>query len=381
MFETSALFLENLKATEDTIINQGGTSSTKTYSILHVLFHRSVREPKAVTTIVGQDIPNLKAGALRDAQNIIASSPELQKAILSYNKSERIYEFFNGAIMEFKSYSDAQDAKSGKRDYLFINEANGIPYPLYEELNLRTRKKTYIDYNPNAEFWVHEKLIGKPGVKLIISDHRCNPFLPQSMRDKIEALKDKDIELWKVYARGMTGKIEGLVFHNWSVGTVTSPKEPIYGLDFGYNDPACLVEIFIDGTTIEARELFYESGMTTGDMIRRLDTLGIDKHKYIYADSANPDKIEEIFRAGYNIHPQYKPKGSVMDGITKLKDYRILVDQESVNMRKELGAYKWKMDKNGKTLDEPVDFMNHSIDPLRAAVYTHISKGTFDYSW
>lgn len=381
MFETSALFLENLAAVEDTIVNQGGTFSTKTYSVLQVFYHLCVRNPKIVCTVVGQDIPNLKAGALRDAQNIIAASPELRKTITSYNKSERIYEFINGSIMEFKSYSDAQDAKSGKRDYLFINEANGISYPIYEELALRTRRKVYIDYNPNAEFWVHEKLIGKPGVKLLISDHRCNPFLSQSMRDKIEGLKDKDIELWKVYARGLTGKIEGLVFHNWIVGNVTSTKEPIYGLDFGYNDPACLVEIFVDGTEIQTRELFYESGMTTGDIIKRLDILGIDKRKYIYADSANPDKIEEIHRAGYNVHPQYKPKNSVIDGITKLKDYRILIDQESVCMRKEFGAYKWKVDKNGKSLDEPVDFMNHSIDPLRAAIFTHSNIVVGDYFW
>jgi phage terminase large subunit len=149
---------------------------------------------------------------LRDALNIYNSSDQLKTMVKNYNKTDRIFEFHNGTLIEFKSYTDAQDAKSGKRDYLFINEANGITYDIYNELSLRTRKRVFIDYNPNSNFWVHEHLIGKKNVELIISDHRHNPFLTQPERDKIELLKEADEELWKVYARGLTGKIMGLVF-------------------------------------------------------------------------------------------------------------------------------------------------------------------------
>ena len=186
---SSILFKRNYNSKAHIVINQGGTSSGKTYAIEQVLFCIACSEAKQVITIVGQDVPNLKAGALRDALNIYADSKVLLHAVKSYNKTNRIFEFTNGTIIEFKSYGDAQDAKSGKRDYLFINEANGITWDVYTELALRTKKKIFIDYNPNNEFWAHDNLMGKPGVEVIISDHRHNPFLSPPVREKIEGLK------------------------------------------------------------------------------------------------------------------------------------------------------------------------------------------------
>ena len=166
MFDTSELFLENLNADESIIVNQGGTSSGKTYSILQMFCYLALKEKK-IFTVVGQDIPNLKKGAYRDMQTIVNSSEYLESQIDFWNKSDRMFKFKNGSIIEFNSYSDAQDAKNGKRDYLFINEANGVKYQIYWQLQIRTREKTYLDYNPSAPFWCHEKLIGKEDVKTI----------------------------------------------------------------------------------------------------------------------------------------------------------------------------------------------------------------------
>jgi phage terminase large subunit len=188
-FEGSILFKQNYNALAHIVINQGGTSSGKTYAIEQVLFSIACETEKQVITVVGQDVPNLKAGALRDAMNIYYSSEALQAAVKSINKTDRIFEFYNGSIMEFKSYGNAQDAKSGKRDYLFVNEANGVLWDIFNELALRTKRRIFIDYNPNCAFWVHDNLIGKPDVQLIISDHRHNPFLSQQTRDKIESLR------------------------------------------------------------------------------------------------------------------------------------------------------------------------------------------------
>ena len=141
-------------------------------------------------------MPNLNAGALRDALKIYNSSPVLRAMIKGFNKTDKLFEFYNGSLIEFRSYENAQDAKSGKRDYLFVNEANGLHWDVYIELSLRTRQKIFIDYNPNNTFWVHNHLIGKPGVQLIISDYRHNPFADQKMIEKIESLKKLDIELW-----------------------------------------------------------------------------------------------------------------------------------------------------------------------------------------
>jgi phage terminase large subunit len=363
------LFKQNYTATAHTIINQGGTSSGKTYAIEQVLFCLACQNQKQVITVVGQDIPNLKAGALRDALNIYEGSEQLKMMVKSYNRSDRIFEFHNGTIMEFKSYDNAQDAKSGKRDYLFVNEADGIPWDVYFELSLRTRQRVFIDYNPNSTFWAHEKLMGTEGVQLIISDHRHNPFAPQAIRDKVESLKNVDFELWKVYARGLTGKITGLVFpNNWHVcdDIPADARLLAAGLDFGYsNDETACLKVYRQSGELWVDELFYETGLTNTDVAKRMKDTGLGKRTLVIADSAEPKSIEEFSRLGWNIQPAQKGPDSVKNSIDILRRYKINVTRRSVNLRKELGRYKWKVDRSGKTINEPVDTWNHLIDALR----------------
>lgn len=369
MFDTSDVYKWNLEAPEDVIINQGGTSSGKTYSILQVLFSKAINEPNIVITVVGQDIPNLKAGALRDALDIYNNSPQLKKLVADYNKSDRIFYFFNGSVMEFKSYDSAQDAKSGKRDYLFVNEANGIIYQVYDELNTRTKKKTYVDYNPNAEFWVHRELIGKPNTRLIISTHWHNPFCPQKIRNKIESRKETDPEWYDVYGKGKTGRIEGLVFRNWFVVPAIPGDAKFigYGLDFGFtNDPTALVEVYMQNGELWINELIYETGLTNPHISDKMKEAGMPVSREIIADSAEPKSIAELGNYGWNVWPAAKGPDSVKNSIDILKRYKINVTQRSTNLRKELNAYRWKVDKKTNlTLNEPVDIDNHAVDALR----------------
>jgi phage terminase large subunit len=275
--KASVLFLKNYHTEASVIINQGGSHSGKTHAIIRVLFYLACSQPKQVITIVGQDIPNLKAGALRDALSIYAESEQLAALVKAYNKTERIFEFINGSIMEFKSYDNAQDAKSGKRDYLFVNEANGISWEIYTELALRTRIRIYIDYNPNSAFWVHDQLAGKPGVQLIISDHRHNPFLHQGVHEKIEKLKESDTELWKIYARGITGRISGLVLNNWQLCEAIPPGAKLIaaGLDFGFtNDETGCLEVYKQNGELWINELLYETGLTNPDISQKLTDAG-----------------------------------------------------------------------------------------------------------
>lgn len=368
MFKTSVVYRENYNSNADVVVNQGGTSSSKTYSIIQVLFTLAVQTPGTEITVAGQDIPNLKAGALRDAINIYNNSPDLQKLLSSYNKSERIFTFKNRSFIEFNSYDDEQDAKSGKRDYLFVNEANGVPESVYLQLALRTRKRIFIDYNPSSEFWVHNELIGKPGVQLIISDHRHNPFLTQAIRDKIEALKQKDEELWKVYARGLTGKITGLVFRNWNIVEQIPPDAKLIarGLDFGFtNDPTAVVEVFMQDGELWVRELIYERELTNNDIAAKLKRFLVPTTDPLIADSAEPKSIEEIRRLGYGVLPAAKGPDSIQASIDILKRYKINITRSSVNLRKELNSYKWAVDKKGNSTNEPVGYDNHAIDALR----------------
>jgi phage terminase large subunit len=379
--KTSVLFEANYNAQEPIIVNQGGTSSGKTVCILQVLAIRAIQEPDSIITVVGQDIPNLKRGALRDFQLYVLNDPIISEQISSYNKSERIYTFKSGSIIEFESYDNEQDARNGKRQYLFVNEAQGISYEIYKQLQLRTTKQTFLDYNPSAEFWVHEKVLTLPDAerKLLISDYRHNPFCPDSIVRNIEALKDQDFELWKVYGRGMTGKIEGLIYTNWHLcDSIPTDLERVKGLDFGFNHPTALLDVAVDEASkcIYVDELVYESGLIPQELIELMTSVA--PTDTIYADAARPDTIEEIYRAGFNIH---KADKSVWDGIQKVKSYKIFITRHSQNVLKEIRSYKWKVDKNGKSLEEPVKFLDDAMDAMRYAVWNYTTKEELDYSW
>lgn len=368
MFECTPVYLANYQATEKIVVNQGGTSSSKTYSIVQRLFDKAINESRCVITIVGESIPNLKKGAYRDAETIYYDNKYLSNFVIQWNKTDRIIYFTNGSIMEFTSYESEQSAKNGKRDYLFVNEANGISWQIYWQLAIRTRKQVFLDYNPSSEFWVHEKLIGNEGVKLIISDHRHNIFLSEQQHAEIEAIKQEDEELWKVYARGLTGKIEGIVFRNW----ITVPQIPedakfiSYGLDFGYtNDETGLIEVYKQNGELWLNELIYEKGLTNPDIDKKMSDLGINKKRMIIADSSEPKSIRELQDFGWDVLPATKGPDSVKNGIDILKRYKMNVTASSVNLKKELNKYVWRKDKLGTQMNQPIDKFNHLLDPLR----------------
>lgn len=386
MFETSILYKETLNCPDDIIVHQGGSSSGKTYSILQVLFTRLLSESNLVITVVGESIPNLKAGALRDALDIYNNSETLRSFIEDYNRTDRIFTAKNGSVMEFKSYETPQGAKSGKRDYLFINEAQGITMDVFTELYMRTRKQVYIDYNPNAEFWVHEKLLTDPSykAKLFISDHRHNPFVAQKIRDKIEGLRFKDMELFKVYARGMTGKIEGLVFRNFFIcDELPLGAELIgVGLDWGFtNDPTACIKLLRFNGELWLKELFYETGLTNSDISNKLIGNGVTRQMTIIADSAEPKSIEDLNRMGFRIEGANKGADSINNSIDLLKQFRINITKDSVNLIKEFRNYKWQTDSAGKTINKPVDFMNHGIDATRYIALNLLNKNQGKYSF
>lgn len=388
MFNTGPLYQvnRNPKVGKKIIINQGGTWSGKTFCILQVLCELAIIQSNQIITVVGQDLPNLKSGAIRDIKNIIRDSEELQRCIMPlanghfYNESEKLVKFKSGSIIEFKSYSNEQDAKSGKRDYLFINEANGILYSIYKQLSLRTAKTIYLDYNPTVEFWAHDELIGLPQVQLIISDHRHNPFIPNAKHKEIEDLKYEDEELFKVYGRGLTGKLEGLVFRNWFLcdAIPEGATKVGTGLDFGFtNDPTALIDVYLQNGELWLHELTYQTGLTNPDIAKLIFDLKINND--VIADSAEPKSIKEIendreypFR---KIEPADKGPDSVKNGIDILKRYKMNITRSSINLKKEFQSYKWKVDKStGRTLNVPVDFKNHLIDPLRYVALAKLSN-------
>lgn len=376
LFAVSELFDENLEATERTIVNQGGTSSGKTYSIMQLLFWYAMNDTGAVITVVGQDVPNLKKGAYRDATTIRNGSEPLITLFPYVNEGERIFKCINGSLIEFTSYKDAQDAKSGKRDYLFLNEANGVSYDIFWQLAIRTRKKIFIDYNPTARFWVHDKVLGRDNVRLIISDHRKNYFLTQEEHDRIEGIEDE--QLWKVYARGLTGKLEGVIFTEWDIVDALPPREEWkgdwYGLDFGFtNDPSALEHVIEAHGDLWIDELIYSTGLTNPMIAERAKREGIDHEDEIIADCAEPKSIRELCGQGLWVSPSPKGADSIVSGLDILKRYRLHLTRRSLGIIDNVRSYSWAKDRDGNRINKPEDRNNHGIDAIRYVALKHLS--------
>lgn len=371
-FIITPIFEWNYTCTKPIIVNQGGTSSGKTYSLLQVLFCKAAEQPNQVITIVGQDIPNLKVGAIRDFETILNSSKFFSSFIASVNKTDKIWLFNNGSIMEFKSYENEQDAKNGKRDYLFINEANGVSYEIYDQLQVRTSKQVFLDYNPTAPFWVHERLIGREDVQLFISNFSHNPFLNDEIKRKIITFKHSDPEKWRVYGLGKTGKTEGVIFKNveWISEMPRNLKRISFGMDFGFtNDPTTLIKCGISDGELYAERWIYEYEMTTKDINDALIELEFPKKERIYADSADPKTIRELRNLGWNVWGAKKGSDSIRHGINKIKKYSKLNIVNCKHWKNEQISYIWGKDrKTNRPTNKPIDANNHLWDALRYGV-------------
>lgn len=377
-FKTSPVFDANWNATEDIIVNPGGTYSGKTFGIMQVLYCIAVSQKNKTITVVSESVPNLKKGVIRDLETFLRENEPLMGNIVGGNKTDRVIKTHTNCTIEFTSYVTAQDAHSGKRDYLFINEAPGISWDIAEQLINRTNIRTFIDFNPSIPFWAHEKLInpgvfGTKKVKVIISDHRHNPFLSQAQHDHIEARAKEDPEWGRVYARGMLGKIEGLIFRNWELcDEIPQDAKFIgWGMDFGFtNDPTAVLGVWQQEGKLWVDLKVYETRLTNPDIHGLVKGF---KGEFI-GDSAEPKSIEELRRMGLNIVGATKGPDSVRSSIDILKRYKLMITRSSQALIKELNAYKWKTDRaTGITGREPVDFMNHAIDAMRYVALNKLS--------
>lgn len=376
------VFYWNWVATEKILINQGGTSSSKTYSIMQILMLKASTEPGLVITVTGESIPNLKKGAYRDAKAIYATTDLFQKKVKSWNETDRIITFSTGSIIEFVSNLTEQSAKNGKRDMLFVNEANGISWPIFFQLAIRTRGQIYIDYNPTAPFWAHDNLIDTTPetndltatVKLIVSWHVHNGFLSEDEHRKIEGIKDP--ELHRVYARGLTGNLTGLIYPNWKECEFPGDVDPFYGIDYGYeNDPTALVKVARIGNNIYLDELAYQTGDIPPRTIVQL-LKADDYHDQPLYSEHDPDMIRQLRQLDILCIAARKGQGSISAGIQKMKEYNVFYTPRSHNIREERKRYMWLIDPDtGKPTNTPKPGWDHILDAARYAVYSHFYRG------
>lgn len=347
-------------------MNEGSARSGKTFSILQVLIIIAMSEPKCIISVTSPTIKHLKGGAIRDFKNIMETYFEYEPR--RFNNSELFYLFQNGSRIEFFSAYDDSKLRGPSRDYLFVNEIDTIDYYSYRQLAMRTRKKIFIDYNPDfEEHWVDD-IIAQPGTRFIHSTYKHNiEFLTKNIITEIENLEAVDPYLWSVYGLGKRGRPKGVIYSNWQTGVFPNEGESVYGLDFGINHPTVLSEVKIINDNLYWKELIYESNLTNSELIQKLKNFKIG-NRFIYCDSAEKNRIMELSNAGFNAHPAIK---DVKTGIDFCSRFNITIENSSINALKEIKSYKWKETKDGQLLDEPVKFRDDFMDSARYATYSH----------
>lgn len=352
------------------IINEGGTGSSKTYSLAQLFIGMMLAKTGVTMSIVRKTMPALRATAMRDFFNILKELGIYRPQF--HNKSDNIYTF-RGNTVEFFGVDQPLKVRSRRRHYLWLNEANEFTLEDYRQLAMRTSKQIFLDYNPSYfDHWIYDELQTKKDCVIIHSSYKDNLFLQKEIIKEIESYKSLDENYWRIYGLGLKGIAQSLIYSHWQLcdDLPENPDETIYGLDFGYNNPATLTEIAIKDKKYYWKERIYESFLTTPDLIERMKDQKISKTAYIYGDSEDPKAIEEISLAGFNILPSFKGKGSVKTGIGFIKSHVFYITKDSLNIQKEAKAYSWKV-KNGKPIDEPVKAKDHAMDGGRYAVYTH----------
>lgn len=346
-------------------IIQGSSSASKTYSILQklVLQARESTEQKLISVVTDTNV-NVSKGAFRDFESILNDiGIELKgtKQPIEYKINDWTFEFFG--------LDDSRKAKGGRRDILFINEANRVKWETARQLIMRAREVVYLDYNPDCDFWADERYIGNDDVDFCIVTYLDNEACPQTAIDEIESYKETDPEWYKVFGLGIKGDLfKGKVFAKWEeIEQFPELDGHWYGLDFGFsNDPTAIVKTVTFRDKIYLDEVLYQTGLTNYDIAKLLKESGY-KGEPVICDSAEPKSILELQIQGINAIGADKGPGSIMEGIDFLKRHKILVTAMSSNIIRENKHYKWKQDRDGKHLNQPMDWMNHAIDAIRYA--------------
>jgi len=349
------------------IINEGGSRSSKTYSLCQLMIIYCLQNNNKVVSVIRKTFPALRATVLRDFIEILKDIGIYNQE--AHNKSEHIYTFANGSMIEFFSVDNEQKIRGRKRDIAWCNEANELFFDDFTQLNMRTEDKIIFDYNPSDSVsWLYE--LPKDESTLIKSTYRDNPFLPESIKAQIEDLKRTDEALYQIYALGEKAISKSNIYSNWSFVAHRPSRfvKYVYGIDFGYNHPTALIRVYYCDNDIYIEPVIYESYLTTTMLIEKLGTLGIEQSVTILADYSRPEIIQEMNTAGYDVQNANKV---VKKGIDNLKTFGVIC-QDDKAIRREYENYKWK--KIGdQILDEPVKLFDDAMDAIRYAT-THIRQ-------
>lgn len=372
---------------------QGSTSAGKTYGIIPVLIDRATKTERLKITVVAETLPAVKEGALDIFKSVMIDTFRWREH--GWNASSLTYTFANGSRIQFKSFDSVGKAKSsGKRDILFINEANHIRFDIADALMIRS-KEVWIDFNPDEPFWAHTETLNEPNSEFLQLTYLDNEACPKetiedltikmhkafwdiegSWEDKVldpnnpgKKIDNPNIKspYWanwcRVYVKGDIGILEGTILQNWKQVDGIPPGAELlgYGGDFGKGgaDPTTTTAIYYYDGVVYLDEVVYQSALLNSEHVALLKAAGVNPKLEMFCDNSEPSKIKELVLSGFNAIGGKKE--TIDYGIEKMQEATLAVTSKSLNLISELRKWKWDDKKAGK----PIDAYNHAIDGIR----------------
>jgi len=378
----TSVFYRNQAARKPVVVNVGGARSSKSYSIAQLFIVKFFTERKKSFLTTRKTFPALRMTAYKVAIDLLKGR-DIYRFVL-HNKSEKtLYYPPLGNYWVFTSIDDPEKIKSTEFNYVHMEEANEFTYEDFRILKLRMSGQTshdeinqiFISFNPSDEHgWVKQELLMKEHCETIHSTYLDNPFLPRDYVAELESLKDQDETYWKIYGLGQYAEVKELVYGPLTmVDAIPEDLSILYGLDFGFNNPTVLVRLHVKEWTVWLEELIYQSYLTNSDLIKLMKELITPyerKRAVIYADTSEPDRIEEIGREGFNIIGASK---EVLAGILFVKRFKRFSLLTNENINREFCRYKWLKDREGHVTDQPLKFEDHGPDAVRYGLYSALS--------
>lgn len=372
-WDVTEIFEKNWDALQSDIryiVNEGGSRSSKTYSLCQMLIIYALNNSNKIISIVRKALTTVKKTVMKQDFIPILKEHNLYNTIVTHNKSDATFTFPNGTIISFIGADEEQKLRGMKHDIAWLNEANELLYDDFQQIAMRTTNKIIVDYNPSSNSSYLYSIPEDKSIK-IHSTYRDNPFLGKEQIDLIESYKDTDLSYYMIFALGVRANSKENVYQEWEI-CKTRPEELtdfIYGIDFGFTHPTALIKVWYSKNPLINKlyieEEIYESDLTSAELIKKMNERNIDKTKEIPADYSRPEIIKEMKQAGYKVINAIK---DVKDGINNIKTFKVIVNDFAVNVIRENSLYKYKK-VNGEIVDDVIKLNDDAMDAIRYAVF------------
>lgn len=346
----------------------GGTSASKTYSILLILIDKAQSNNGLTIDIMSESYPHLEGGAIKDFKGIMQEQGYWKDD--RWNETKHFYTFETKSVIKFISVDKLGKAHGPRRDILFVNEANNISYEIFDQLMIRTNGDIWIDWNPSTEFWYYTEIKDRMDHDFVTLTYLDNEALAQPVRESIEAHRDNK-RWWKVYGLGQLGESEERIYTGWREIDEIPHEARLWrrGMDFGYtNDPTVLMDIYEYQGGYILDETIYSTGLQNKPIYDLIQNLPEPK-TLIIADSSDPKSIDELKLYGLNVMGAKKGQGSVYQGIQFVQGLKISITKRSVKTIKAYRNYCFYVDRDGKVTNDPDDAVHEWSNPMDAIRY------------